>query len=136
MVGLPRISFVEMQAYFQEAEYGCRSKDMRISRSLFYGDHLRTIGQNRKKSMDKLSSGLAINRAGDNPVGFSISTKLNAQVRGISQGRRKIMDEKGLMDVVEMGLQGMNEALHRMRELSVQAASGTLSDLDRKMYSL
>lgn len=46
------------------------------------------------------------------------------------------MDEKGLMDVVEMGLQGMNEALHRMRELSVQAASGTLSDLDRKMYSL
>lgn len=109
---------------------------MRISRSLFYGDHLRTIGQSRKKSMEKLSSGLAINRAGDNPVGFSISTKLNAQVRGISQGRRKIMDAKGLLDVVEMGLQGMNEALHRMRELSVQVASGTLSDLDRKMYSL
>lgn len=109
---------------------------MRISQSLFYGDHLRTIRQNRKKSMEKLSSGLAINRAGDNAAGFSISTKLNAQVRGISQARRNIMDAKGLLDVAEMGLQCVNEALHRMRELSVQAGSGTLSDLDRKMYSL
>ncbi|SFN55095.1 flagellin [Proteiniclasticum ruminis] len=109
---------------------------MRISQSLFYGDHLRTIGQNRKKSMEKLSSGLAINRAGDNAAGFSISTKLNAKVRGISQARRNIMDAKGLLDVAEMGLQGVNEALHRMRELSVQAASGTLSDLDRKVIQL
>ncbi len=109
---------------------------MRISQSLFYGDHLRTIRQNRKKSMEKLSSGLAINRAGDNAAGFSISTKLNAQVRGISQARRNIMDAKGLLDVAEMGLQGVNEALHRMRELSVQAASGTLSDLDRKVIQL
>ncbi|WP_294097657.1 flagellin [Proteiniclasticum sp.] len=109
---------------------------MRISQSLFYGDHLRTIGQNRKKSMEKLSSGLAINRAGDNAAGFSISTKLNAKVRGISQARRNIMDAKGLLDVAEKGLQGMNEALHRMRELSVQAASGTLSDLDRKVIQL
>lgn len=109
---------------------------MRISQSLFYGDHLRTIGQNRKKSMEKLSSGLAINRAGDDAAGLSISTKLNAKVRGISQARRNIMDAKGLLDVAEMGLQGMNEALHRMRELSVQAASGTLSDLDRKVIQL
>ncbi len=124
------------EGFFLGAEYGCRSEDMRISQSLFYGDHLRTIGQNRKKSMEKLSSGLAINRAGDNAAGFSISTKLNAQVRGISQARRNIMDAKGLLDVAEMGLQGVNEALHRMRELSVQAASGTLSDLDRKVIQL
>ena len=109
---------------------------MRISQSLFYGDHLRTIGQNRKKSMEKLSSGLAINRAGDDAAGLSISTKLSAQVRGISQARRNIMDAKGLLDVAEMGLQGVNEALHRMRELSVQAASDILSDLDRRVVQL
>jgi len=82
--------------------------------------------------MEKLSSGLAINRASDNAAGLSISKKLNAQVRGISQARRNIMDAQGLLEVSERGLQGVNNALLRMRELSIQAANDTLTDLDRQ----
>jgi len=83
------------------------------------------------KSMEKLSSGLRINRAADDAAGLAISEKLNSQVRGLNQAMRNAQDGISLIQTAEGALTETESILQRMRELAVQAANDTLNDQDR-----
>src|SRR5436305_3420277 len=82
------------------------------------------------KSVEKLSSGLRINRAGDDAAGLSISEKLRAQVKGLAQAQRNAQDGISLIQTAEGALNETHSILQRMRELTVQASNGTLSTAD------
>jgi flagellin len=84
------------------------------------------------KSIEKLSSGLRINRAGDDAAGLSISEKLRAQVRGLDQAVRNAQDGISMVQTTEGSLTQVQSILQRMRELGVQGSNGTLSSDDRK----
>ncbi|WP_214859415.1 flagellin [Exiguobacterium sp. s161] len=79
----------------------------------------------QSKSMEKLASGLRINRAGDDAAGLAISEKMRAQVRGLDQASRNAQDGISLIQTAEGALNETHDILQRMRELSVQAANGT-----------
>ncbi len=83
------------------------------------------------KSLERLSSGLRINRAADDAAGLSISEKLRSQVRGLQQAVRNAQDGISLIQTAEGALQETHAVLQRMRELAVQAANGTLTEADR-----
>lgn len=83
------------------------------------------------KSLEKLSSGLRINRAADDAAGLSISEKLRAQVRGLNQAMRNAQDGISLLQTAEGGLASIHNVLQRMRELAVQAANDTATTEDR-----
>lgn len=83
------------------------------------------------KSLERLSSGLRINRAADDAAGLSISEKLRSQVRGLQQAVRNAQDGISLIQTAEGALQETHAILQRMRELAVQASNGTLTDNDR-----
>lgn len=83
------------------------------------------------KSVEKLSSGLRINRAADDAAGLGISEKLRGQVRGLNQAMRNGQDGISLIQTGEGALNEVHSMLQRMRELAVQAVNGTLSQADR-----
>lgn len=83
------------------------------------------------KSMEKLSSGLRINRAGDDAAGLSISEKMRGQIRGLNQASTNAQDAISLIQTAEGGLNETHAILQRMRELAVQAANDTLVADDR-----
>ena len=88
------------------------------------------------KSMERISSGYRINRAADDPAGLAISEKMRAQIRGLGQAARNIQDGISLLQTAEGALNEKHSILHRMRELSVEAANDTLTDNDRKQLAL
>lgn len=81
--------------------------------------------------MERLSSGKRINRAADDPAGLAISERMRAQIRGIQQAQRNVLDGVSLLRTSEGGLQEQHSMLQRARELSVQAANDTLTPEDR-----
>ena len=83
------------------------------------------------KSLERLSSGLRINRAADDAAGLAISEKMRGQIRGLNQAMRNAMDGISLMQTAEGALNETHAILQRMRELSVQASSDTLTSSDR-----
>ncbi|MCT8976131.1 flagellin [Clostridium sp. CX1] len=83
------------------------------------------------KSMEKLSSGLRINRAGDDAAGLAISEKMRGQIRGLDQASRNSQDSISLLQTAEGALNETHSILQRMRELSVQAANDTNVAEDR-----
>lgn len=83
------------------------------------------------KSMEKLSSGLRINRAGDDAAGLSISEKMRGQIRGLDQASRNSADGISMIQTAEGALQETHSILQRMRELSVQSANDTNVSVDR-----
>jgi len=90
-----------------------------------------------KKATEKLSSGLAINRAGDNASGLAVSEKMRSQIRGLGQAIRNANDGISLIQTAEGGLNETHAILQRMRELAVQSANGTYKDeLDREAIQL
>lgn len=84
------------------------------------------------KAMERLSSGLRINRAGDDAAGLAISEKMRGQIRGLNQAIRNAQDGISLIQTAEGALQETHAILQRMRELAVQAASDTNTEDDRK----
>ena len=86
---------------------------------------------NLSKSIEKLSSGLRINRAGDDAAGLAISEKMRGQIRGLKQAQRNAQDGISLIQTAEGALQEVHSILQRMRELAVQAANDTYTDEDR-----
>lgn len=86
---------------------------------------------NASKSMEKLSSGLRINRAGDDAAGLSISEKMRGQIRGLNQSTNNAQDGISLIQTAEGALNETHAILQRMRELSVQGANGTLVTADK-----
>ncbi|WP_018931037.1 flagellin [Gracilibacillus lacisalsi] len=90
------------------------------------------INQNAtQSSMEKLSSGLRINRAGDDAAGLAISEKMRAQIKGLDQASRNSQDGISMIQTAEGALQETQNILQRMRELATQAANDTNVDVDR-----
>lgn len=83
------------------------------------------------KALEKLSSGLRINRAADDAAGLAISEKMRGQIRGLGQAEKNAMDGISLIQTAEGALGEVHDMLSRMRELAVQAANGTLTESDR-----
>ena len=84
------------------------------------------------KSMEKLSSGLRINRAGDDAAGLAISEKMRGQIRGLEQSSRNASDGISLIQTAEGALNETTNILQRMRELAVQSANDTNTADDRE----
>lgn len=87
---------------------------------------------NAAKAMEKLSSGLRINRAGDDAAGLAISEKMRGQIRGLDQASRNAQDGISLIQTAEGALNETTNILQRMRELSIQAANDTNAESDRE----
>ena len=83
------------------------------------------------KAIEQLSSGLRINKAGDDAAGLAVSEKLKNQVRGLNQAQRNAQDGISLLQTAEGALNETHSLLGRMRELAVQSANDTLSNSDR-----
>lgn len=83
------------------------------------------------KAMEKLSSGLRINRAGDDAAGLAISEKMRGQIRGLRQASRNAQDGISLIQTAEGALSETQAILQKMRELAVQSASSTNTETDR-----
>ncbi len=83
-------------------------------------------------SVERLSSGLRINRAKDDAAGLAISERITAQIRGLNQAMRNANDGISMLQTAEGAMQEITNALQRMRELAVQAANGTVSDTDKQ----
>jgi flagellin len=83
------------------------------------------------RSTQKLSSGLRVNMAKDDPAAMTISEKMRSQIRAIDQASRNAQDGVSLIQTAEGALDGVHATLQRMRELAVQAANGTLNDEER-----
>jgi flagellin len=81
--------------------------------------------------MEKLSSGLGINKAGDNAAGLAISEKMRGQIRGLDQASRNAQDGISLIQTAEGALNETHAILQRMRELAVQSANDTYTEVDR-----
>jgi|LSQX01.3.fsa_nt_gb flagellin len=86
---------------------------------------------NSSKSLEKLSSGLRINRAGDDAAGLAISEKMRSQIRGLDTASRNANDGISLIQTAEGALNETHSILQRMKELAVQAANDTNTDADR-----
>ncbi|MGE5589025.1 MAG: flagellin [Bacillota bacterium] len=84
------------------------------------------------KSLEKLSSGLRINRAADDAAGLAISEKMRAQIKGLNQAVRNAQDGISLIQTAEGALTETHSILQRMRELAVQASNDTLTTEDRE----
>ncbi|WP_078429889.1 flagellin [Alkalihalobacterium alkalinitrilicum] len=94
----------------------------------------RQMGANQNaasNSMEKLASGLRINKAGDDAAGLAISEKMRAQVRGLDQANRNAQDGISMIQTAEGALQETHNILQRMRELATQAANDTNVEVDR-----
>jgi flagellin len=83
------------------------------------------------KSLEKLSSGLRINRAGDDAAGLAISEKMRGQIRGLDQASRNAQDAISMIQTAEGALNETHSILQRMRELAVQAGNDTITASDR-----
>lgn len=90
----------------------------------------------KSNNLAKLSSGSRINRAGDDAAGLAISEKLKAEIRGSLQANRNAGDGISMIQTAEGGLNETSNILIRLRELSVQAASDTIGDQERKFSNL
>jgi flagellin len=100
--------------------------------SALYADRQLGVTQlDVSKSIEKLSSGMRINRAGDDASGLAVSEKMRSQIRGLNQAERNIQNGVSFIQATEGYLQETQDILHRLRELSVQSANGIYSDEDR-----
>ena len=107
---------------------------MRINNNIMALNAHRQLGINQtnsSKSMEKLSSGFRINRAGDDAAGLAISEKMRGQIRGLKQASRNAQDGISLIQTAEGALNETHSILQRMRELAVQAANDTNTEVDR-----
>ncbi|MDR1143812.1 MAG: flagellin [Treponema sp.] len=101
--------------------------------SMFADRSLKVTNESLTKNMEKLSSGLRINRAGDDASGLAVSEKLRSQIRGLNQASQNATNGISFIQVTEGYLQESQDIIQRMRELAVQAANGIYSEEDR-MY--
>jgi len=111
---------------------------MRINNNLLAMNTHRQLGINNtavQKSVEKLSSGYRINRAGDDAAGLSISEKMRSQIRGLQMASKNAQDGISLIQTAEGALTETHAMLQRMRELVVQAANDTNTSEERQRIS-
>ncbi|MDR2072786.1 MAG: flagellin [Spirochaetaceae bacterium] len=99
--------------------------------AMFADRSLKVTNESLTKNMEKLSSGLRINRAGDDASGLAVSEKLRSQIRGLNQASTNATNGISFIQVAEGYLQETQDIIQRMRELAVQAANGIYSEEDR-----
>ncbi|HUM76283.1 MAG TPA: flagellin [Fervidobacterium sp.] len=107
---------------------------MRINHNISALNSWRSINNTNTdmgKTLERLSSGLRINRAGDDAAGLAISEKMRGQIRGLDMGIKNSEDAISLIQTAEGALTEVHSILGRMRELAVQASSDTNTDVDR-----
>lgn len=104
--------------------------------SLRAQNSLAKVEENKSNTLAKLSSGSRINKAGDDAAGLAISEKLKANIRGTQQASRNAGDGISMIQTAEGGLSESSNILIRLRELSVQSASDTIGDQERKFSNL
>lgn len=85
------------------------------------------------KSLERLSSGLKINHAKDNPAGLATAKRMNAQLTGLSKAKENANDGISVIETADGAMTEVHEMLQRLNELAVKSANGTLADDDRKM---
>ena len=83
------------------------------------------------KQLKKVSSGMRINNAGDDASGYAISEKMRARIRGLDQDTQNVQNGKSLLRVAEGGIQNIIEEIRTLKELALNAANDTNTDLDR-----
>jgi flagellin len=88
-------------------------------------------GASVEKNIEKLSSGMRVNRGGDDASGLAVSEKLRGQIKGLNQAERNIQNGISFIQTTEGFLQSTQDILHRLRELSVQSANGVYTAEDR-----
>lgn len=88
------------------------------------------------KSMEKLSSGMRINRAGDDASGLAVSEKMRTQIQGLRQAERNAEDGMSMIQVTEGYLQTLANIIQRVRVLAVQSSNGIYSDEDRQLIQV
>lgn len=89
-----------------------------------------------QSSMEKLSSGERINKAGNDASGLAVSEKMRSQIRGLNQASRNIGDAVSFVQVAEGYLSETTDVLQRIRELAVQSSNGTFSEEDRMQIAV
>lgn len=97
---------------------------------------LSRTGRDLSKSIEKLSSGLRINRAGDDASGLAVSETLRSQIRGMKQAQQNALDSISFIQTAEGSLQEVHSILHRLRELAVQSANAIYSEQDRELIQV
>ncbi|MDR3148228.1 MAG: flagellin [Treponema sp.] len=105
--------------------------------SAMFADRSLKLTQNDlTKNMEKLSSGLRINRAGDDASGLAVSEKMRSQIRGLNQASANAANGISFIQTTEGYLQETQDILQRIRELAVQSANGIYTDEDRMMIQV
>jgi flagellin len=100
--------------------------------SAMYADRsLKVTGSSTEKNMEKLSSGMRINRAGDDASGLAVSEKMRSQIRGLNQASTNASNGISFIQTAEGYLQETQDIIQRVRELSVQASNGIYTAEDR-----
>lgn len=99
--------------------------------AMFADRSLKTTNGNVEKGMEKLSSGMRINRAGDDASGLAVSEKMRSQIRGLERASKNAQDGVSLIQTTEGYLQESQDIIQRLRELAVQSANGVYTAEDR-----
>jgi flagellin len=101
------------------------------AQSLTAQRHLGVNGQAQRDTLERLASGSRINKAADDAAGLAISEKMKGQIRSIRQSVRNANDGISMIQTAEGGVSEIGNILTRFRELSIQAASDTIGDVER-----
>jgi len=112
---------------------------MRINHNLsaiFANRQIKVVSDRLDKAIEKLASGEAINRAGDDASGLAVSEKMRTQIHGLFQAEKNAQNGLSFVQVAEGGLQQINDILQRVRMLSVQAANGIYANADRQQIQV
>jgi len=104
--------------------------------AIFVNRQLGNVENDIDSNIEKLSSGLRINKAGDDASGLAVSEKMRAQISGLNQAMRNTQDAVSFLQVTEGYLDETTKILQRMRELSVQAGNGIYSSQDRMLINV
>lgn len=104
--------------------------------ALYANRQLFDTGLGLDKNIEKLSSGMRINKAGDDASGLAVSEKMRSQVRGLNRARQNAQDGISFVQVAEGATQEIHSILHRQRELAIQAANGIYTPEDRAMIQV
>jgi len=99
--------------------------------AIYANKELKFRGWDTQKDIEKLSSGMRINRAGDDATGLAVSEKMRAQIRGLRQAERNTEDGISFIQTTEGYLGEIQDLLHRMRELAIQSSNGIYTIEDR-----
>jgi len=105
-------------------------------KALVAQESMRSSDLKLSAAMERLSTGSRINSAKDDAAGLAISNRMTSQIRGMAKAIQNTNDAISMTQTAEGAFKGVNDILARMRELSVQAATGTTTDVDRSSIQL